>query len=116
MSSIIKFNYFENGEQKKGEIEIEKIPDTSDFEIKPVYKDKDGNMYMIAFDPTPDGGMSYTTYKYNEETDTATYIDHGKYELKKPWISGVWKARIGEIIYVLVGMLVVYVFLKYFNK
>ena len=115
MSSIIKFSYFENGEEKNGEIEVE-IPDTSDFEVKPVYKDKDGNRYMYCLDPASDGGMSYVVFKYNEETDTATYIDHGNYEFKKPWISGVWKERIGEVLYLLAGYLVVYIFLRYFNK
>lgn len=115
MGEIIKFTYFENGEEKNAEIEVE-IPDTSDFELKPVYKDKDGNRYMISFDPAYEDGTSYVLYKYNEEKDTATYIDHGFIEMKKPWISGVWKARIGEIIYGLAGMFVVYVFLKYFNK
>lgn len=102
MGEIIKFTYFENGEEKNTEIEVE-IPDTSDFECTPIYIDKDGRKFMVTFDD-------------DKLQPTYHYLDGLEVEMKKPWISGVWKARIEEIIYGLGGMFVVYVFLKYFNK
>jgi len=102
MGEIIKFNYFENGEEKSAEIEVE-IPDTSGFKCTPIYIDKDGRKFMVTFDD-------------DKLQPTYHYLDGLGVEMKKPWISGVWKARIGEFLYLLAGSLVVYIFLKYFNK
>lgn len=102
MSSIIRFGYFEDGEEKNVEIEVE-IPDTSDFELNPVYRDKDGRRFMVTFD-------------HDKLQPIYHYLDGLEVEMKKPWISGVWKERIGEVLCLLAGCLVVYLFLKYFNK
>jgi hypothetical protein len=68
---------------------------------------------MVSFDPVCEGGTSYTAYKYNEEKDTATFLDHGMIKMKKPWISGYWKNLIGEVLYFLAGALVLYFVLTF---
>ena len=81
MSEIIKFSYLENGEKKRVDIELDKIPDTSDFDCTPIYIDKDGRKFMVTFDD-------------DKLQPTYHYLDGLEVEMKKPWISGVWKARI----------------------
>jgi hypothetical protein len=48
-----------------------------------------------------------------EHLGTGQYKFH--FELNKPWISGVWKERIAMFIYHLIGVIVLYFLLKYFN-
>ena len=45
-------------------------------------------------------------------------IDPAYYEveLKKPIINGVWKYRFSGLLYNLIGLIIIYIFLKYFNK